>query len=163
VHRHHVIVRGRDGELADETLQLVHGAHDTVTIPLNREMTGVGGNMAGNHVRAVTAGDRWWWRNPLPGARFFDDEIAVATTMELMARHVAGGPPFYGVADAAQDHYLGMAMHEAAAGDGQVRTVLQPWADQLIAPDAHPSVPEPVIEDAGPWAVPPAADPDERT
>lgn len=157
-HRHHVILRGRDGELADEEWHRVRGADETASVLLRREMTGVGGNMAGNHVRGISAGDRWWWRNPFPGARFFDDEIAVATTMELMARHVAGGPPFYGVADAAQDHYLGLVMQEAIASGGRAATTRQPWAEQLIDAGQQPPIPLPVIEDVGPWSVPPSAD-----
>jgi hypothetical protein len=35
--------------------------------------------------------------------------------MVAMSSYAAGGPAFYGVADAAQDHYLYLALQEAAA------------------------------------------------
>lgn len=155
VHRHHVVLRGRDGEIAGEQVTTVTGAEDTISDTLTRQATGTGGNMAGTHVRGISAAGRWWWRNPFPGARLFDDEVAVATLMELMARYVAGGPGFYGAADAAQDTYLTFAMRRAAETGEPVRTTRQAWNDQLLSPDQPTPLPEPVVTDRGPWPVPP--------
>jgi predicted dehydrogenase len=153
VQRHHVLLRGRDGELADETLHRVpEGAVDeTTSVPLVRRSAGEGGDMAGQYLRGIAAGDRWWWRNPFPGARLFDDEVAVATVLELMARYARGGPAFYGAADGAQDHYLYLALQRAAESGETVRTGRQGWDDQLIRPaDGGAPVPAPVIVDTGP-------------
>lgn len=122
---------------------------------LTREYTGVGGDMAGHYLRGLAVGDRWVWRNPFPGARMFDDEIAVATVMELMARYTEGGPGFCAVADAAQDHYLYLCLQQAAEHGRAVQTTPQSWDDQLTRPvTAGARLPEPVIEDRGPAEVP---------
>ena len=79
-----------------------------------------------------------------------DDEIAVATSMEQMVRYARGGPPFYGLADAAQDHYLSLLLHGAAATGEPVRSEPQPWADSLLDPAAvGGAAVGPVIEDRG--------------
>lgn len=154
VHRHHVLLRGRDGEIADEQITRVSGSEDTLSDTFTRQATGTEGNMAGTHLRGIAAAGQWWWRNPFPGARLFDDEVAVATLMELMARYASGGPAFYGAADAAQDTYLTFALRRSAATGEPVRTTRQPWDDQLQPPDRPPTPPEPVLVDRGPWLVP---------
>lgn len=149
--QHHVLLRGRDGELADTTLlrmSTVDGPDAAVTVPLVRQSAGEGGDMAGLYPRGIAGGDRWWWRNPFPGARLFDDEIAVATVLELMGSYARGGPAFYGAADGAQDHYLNLALLRAADTGETVRTEPQPWQDQLLAAGAP--VPPPVVTDPGP-------------
>jgi hypothetical protein len=149
--RHHVLLRGRDGELADTSLlrmSTVDGPDAAVTVPLVRQSAGEGGDMAGQYLRGIAAGDRWWWRNPFPGARLFDDEVAVATVLELMGAYARGGPPFYGAADGAQDHYLNLALLRAAETGETVRTEPQPWQDQLLTGFAP--VPPPVVTDPGP-------------
>jgi predicted dehydrogenase len=145
VHRHHVVLRGSDGELADEMLHRVHSLDETVSTALRREHAGSGGDMSGHYLRGISGVDGWIWRNPFPGCRMFDDEIAVATVLELMGRHVDGGPPFYGVADAAQDHYLYLALQQAAKTGTSVRTNRQPWDDLLdtVVPDPFVARPEP--------------------
>lgn len=151
---HHVLLRGRDGELADTTLlrvSTVDGPDAAVTVPLVRQAAGEGGDMAGQYLRGISAGDRWWWRNPFPGTRLFDDELAVATVLELMAAYARGGPAFCGAADGAQDHYLNLALLRAADTGETVRTERQPWDDQLIRPvTAAAPVPPPVVTDPGP-------------
>jgi hypothetical protein len=57
-----------------------------------------------------------------------DDEIAIATCLEKMAQHAAGGPYFYSLAEAAQDHYLSLLMNESAKSGEAVRAEKQPWA-----------------------------------
>ena len=46
-------------------------------------------------------------------------------------KDVDGGPPFYGVADAAQDHYLFLCLQQAAESGATVETAEQSWADLL--------------------------------
>ena len=76
------------------------------------------------------AGEEWLYRNPFPGARRTDDEIAVATCTDRMAAYADGGPGFYGLPEASQDHYLGLRIDgprgaamrcEAATRCGAVR------------------------------------------
>lgn len=127
----HVVVRGEHGEIADDRVRVVQGLDEVVTFCLRRVVAGAEGDLSGHHLMGIAGNDGWLWRNPFPGARLADDEIAVAECLVKMADHVVGGPPFYGVADAAQDHYLYLALQEAAASGETVQTVRQPWADEV--------------------------------
>jgi predicted dehydrogenase len=132
----HVIIRGSVGEIADSRVRCLTGLDEPVTMELRREQTGEEGDLGGYSLRGISFGDRWMYRNPFPGARLSDDEIAIATCMEHMGRYAKGGPPFYGLADAAQDHYLSLCLHEAARTGEAVRTETQPWTARLLDPAA---------------------------
>jgi hypothetical protein len=132
----HVIIRGSIGEIADSRVRCLTGLDEPVTLELRREQTGEEGDLGGYSLRGISFGDRWMYRNPFPGARLSDDEIAIATCMEHMGRYAKGGPPFYGLADAAQDHYLSLCLHEAARTGEAVRTETQPWTARLLDPAA---------------------------
>jgi hypothetical protein len=61
-----------------------------------------------------------------PG-RLSDDEIAVGTCLLNMDRYVSGGPSFYSLAEAAQDHYLGLTIDAALKLGAPVTTTPQSW------------------------------------
>ncbi len=140
----HVVVRGHAGEIADDELRRAARPGEPTTVRLVREEGGTDGRLDGHFLRGISAGDRWPYRNPFPGARLDDDEVAVATCLELMGRRAGGGPSFYGVAQGAQDHYLYLAVQEAARTGEVVRCVPQSWSD-LVEGDDPGSVelPEP--------------------
>ena len=145
-----VDLRGGSGEIADRDVRRLTGLDEPTTQELRREQTGLEGDLGGFSLRGITLGDRWIYRNPFAGARLSDDEIAVATSMEQMGRYARGGAPFYGLADAAQDHYLSLLLHRAAATGETVRTEPQPWADSLLDPTAVGGAPlGRVVEDRG--------------
>jgi hypothetical protein len=89
------------------------------------------------------------WRNPVPEVRPFDDEIAVASVLELMCRYVEDDAGFYELAEAAQDQYLYMCLQEAAKRRASVRSSRQPWDDQLGERGAGVPPPKPGVEDDG--------------
>ena len=127
-----VDIRGSRGEIAEDQVRLVRGVDESVTIQLRREVGGQEGDLTGHYLKGISGPDGWIWRNPFPGARLGDDEIAVAQLMVAMAGYAAGGPAFYGVADAAQDHYLYLALQQAAATGEAVTTTVQPWAEDIL-------------------------------
>jgi hypothetical protein len=145
-----VSLRGTRGEISDHVVRVLPGLDEPVTMELSREETGRDGDLGGYSLRGISLSDRWVYRNPFPGARLSDDEIAVATAMELMGQYVDGGPPFYGVADASQDHYLSLSLHRAASSGEVVRTEPQPWAQALLSAEAigGPILPT-IVKDAG--------------
>jgi hypothetical protein len=71
------------------------------------------------------------WRKPIPEVRLLDDEIAVASVLELMCRYVEDGAGFYELAEAAPDHYLYLCPQEVAEWRASARSSRQPWDDQL--------------------------------
>jgi hypothetical protein len=143
-------LRGSLGEIADRDVRRLTGLDEPVTQELRREQTGEEGDLGGYSLRGISLGDRWIYRNPFPGARLSDDEIAIATCIEQMGRYAQGGPPFYGLADASHDHYLSLCLHQAAASGEPVRTEPQPWAARLLdATAVGGALPEPVVEDRG--------------
>ena len=145
-----VDLRGSRGEITDREVRRLTGLDEPTTQELRRQQTGSEGDLGGYSLRGISLGDRWVYRNPFAGARLADDEIAIATSMEHMGRYAQGGPAFYGLADASQDHYLSLLLHRAAATGELVRTEAQPWADNLLDHTAVGGTPvNPVVEDRG--------------
>ena len=68
------------------------------------------------------------YTNPFFPARLSDDEIAVATCLQKMWEYVNVGQDFYGLAEASQDHYLGMMIQQAIESKEPVKTETQIWA-----------------------------------
>lgn len=145
-----VELRGSVGEIRDREVRVLRALDEPATQELRREQTGPEGDLGGDSLRGISLGDRWVYRNPFPGARLSDDEIAIATSLERMGRFARGGPAFYGLADAAQDHYLSLLLHEAAATGETTRSQPQPWAESLLDAATVGGAPlAPVVEDFG--------------
>jgi hypothetical protein len=85
------------------------------------------GNLEGYYHKGIVAGGEWVYRNPFAPGRLTDDEIAVATCLDKMAAYAAGGPSFYGLPEASQDHYLGLLIDRAVQSGEAVTTERQPW------------------------------------
>ena len=63
--------------------------------------------------KGYLAGAEWVYRNPFPGARLSDDEIALATVLTGMRRYVEGGEEVYPLREATRDQTLSLAIEEA--------------------------------------------------
>jgi predicted dehydrogenase len=108
-----VLLRGERGEINGTTVRYLVDATTPVVVELTRRDTGQDGNLEGLHHAGVTLGATWVYRNPFAPARLADDEMAVATCLQRMAEHVAGGPSFCSLAEAAWDHELSLRILEA--------------------------------------------------
>ena len=109
-----VLIRGERGELDDRTVRTLLDHRTPATIELVRHDTCHDGNLEGYHHSGITLGETWLFRNPFAPARLADDEIAVATCLARMGEWLEGGPDVCSLADAAQDHHVGLAIGEAA-------------------------------------------------
>jgi predicted dehydrogenase len=109
-----VVVRGERGEINDRTVRSLVDYRTPGGGELVRHDAGHDGNLEGFFHKGITLGDEWVYRNPFIPARLSDDEIAIATCLSGMAAWLGGGPDVCSLADAAQDHYLGLLIAEAA-------------------------------------------------
>ena len=123
-----VLVRGPRGEIHDSTVRYLKDFRTPVELDLRRIDAGYSGNLEGLFHKGYLAGDEWVYRNPFAPARLTDDEIAIATSLEGMARYVGGGPDVYSLAEAAQDRWLGLCIVRAIETGAKVRADRQPWA-----------------------------------
>ena len=121
-------VRGTRGEIVDDKVRYLEDFRTPVEIGLRRLSAGENGNLEGYYLKGILAGDQWAYRNPFMPGRLTDDEIAIASCLGRMDAYVHGGPEFYSLAEASQDHYLALSVERALQSKETVTTVTQPWA-----------------------------------
>jgi hypothetical protein len=122
-----LLVRGERGEIIDESAVYLADYRTPVRLSFVRHSAGINGNLEGNYLKGIQAGEAWLYRNPLAPAALPDDEIAVGTCLLRMGEYVSEGTPFYGAAEACQDRYIDLMMQEAVQTGTVVRSQRQPW------------------------------------
>src|SRR3954447_2517279 len=124
-----IVVRGTTGEIADDQVVRLADATTPVASPLVYRRTGVDLNLEGNELDHISFDGRVVYRNPFPGARFSEDDLAVALLLEQTGAWARGeGPEPYPLADGLQDHLLSVAMQESLATVREVRVDREAWA-----------------------------------
>ena len=127
-----LVVRGSLGELVDDRLVRLADATTVLTSSIERRQTGHHQDVQGFDLDVLTADGEVLFRNPYVGARLSDEEIAVAALLERAGTWARGeGPGPYPLAEAAQDQLLSLAIVEALATGGPVRTTTEAWAGAL--------------------------------
>lgn len=122
-----IVLRGSHGELTDDTVRRFEGT-EVITSPITYRRTGVDLNLEGNDVVSAAFEGRIVYRNPWVGTRLSEDDIAVASLLELTGRWALGdGAEPYPLADACQDHLLGLAIGESARTGADVRVAPDMW------------------------------------
>lgn len=123
-----ILVRGALGEIVDdEVMRLADGT--VVRSPLSYRRLGVDLDLAGNELDSISFDGRILHRNAWRGCRFSEDDLAVADLLAATgawARGEAGVP--YSLADACQDHLLGLVIEESARTGREVVTEIEAWA-----------------------------------
>jgi len=127
IRRTHLLARGERGEIDGLEVRYLKDFRTPVEYTIRRVDTGQYTNLEGHFLRGMLAGQDWVYRNPFAPTGLTDDEIAVADCLTRMASYAAGGDGFYSLAEAAQDHHLGLAIEEAARTGRAVRTSPQVW------------------------------------
>jgi predicted dehydrogenase len=121
-------VRGSAGELHNDEVVRMTGPRTLVRCPLVRRQTGYDLDLIGYDTEHISLGSEVLYRNPYPGRRWMDDEIAMATLLERMTSWVRGeGPEPYPLAEGAQDHQLALAIEQSAESDTTVTTSSEAW------------------------------------
>jgi predicted dehydrogenase len=94
-----------------------------------RRQTGHDLDLIGYDTEHITLGSEVLYRNPYPGRRWMDEEIAMATLLERMAEWVEGqGPEPYALADGIQDQQVALAIQQSADTDSTVTTSQEAWS-----------------------------------
>jgi GFO/IDH/MocA oxidoreductase family protein len=127
IRSHRVLVRGDRGEINNLDVRYLIDFATAIEMQLKRVDAGQTGNLEGYHHKGYTAGGAWWYQNSFAPARLSDDEIAIATCLESMARYLETGSSFYGLAEASQDHYLGILIDRAAKTGNALESSNQIW------------------------------------
>ncbi|GAA2587126.1 hypothetical protein GCM10010435_76700 [Winogradskya consettensis] len=123
-----LLVRGSHGELRDDEIVRLTAPRTVVRTPLVRRQTGYDLDLDGFDTDTITLGGDVLYRNPYPGRRWSDEEIAIATLLDATAAWVRGeGPPPYPLAEGAQDHLIALAVQESAETDRTVTTTVESW------------------------------------
>lgn len=121
------MVRGERGEINQDEVRYLKDFQTPVKETFTRRDTGHAGNLEGYHHASISLAGEAVYTNPFPGARWSDDEIAVATSLAKMQEFVRTGKDFYSVAEASHDRYLDILMEEAVTTGKPVQAVAQPW------------------------------------
>jgi predicted dehydrogenase len=112
----------------DEVVRMT-GPRTLVRSPLVRRQTGHDLDLIGYDTEHITLGSDVLYRNPYPGRRWMDEEIAMATLLERMADWVRGeGPEPYSLAEGSQDQQIALAIEESADSDTTVTTSTEAWS-----------------------------------
>ena len=122
-------VRGSAGELHNDEVIRMTGPRTLIRTPLVRRQTGYDLDLIGYDTEHISLGHQVLYRNPYPGRRWMDDEIAMATLLERMADWVRGeGPEPYPLAEGTQDQQIALAIDESADGDTTIATSPERWS-----------------------------------
>ncbi len=135
----HIEVYGERGQLFDDEASYVVAPRQVTRGRLQRNATGIDGDLEGWFVDSIAWGDDVLWRNRFRGVRLNDDELAVAELMHRMASYAGGGEPVYPVADGCHDQLLSLAIDEAVATGAPVHVADAPWAAQASVLAAGPA------------------------
>jgi len=122
------LVRGEKGEITDNKARFLLDFRTPVEMEFLRHDAGHDDDLRPLHHEGHTLGAEWIYRNPFAPSRLSDDEIAVATCLQKMGEYVKGGPDFYSLAEACQDHYLSLSMDKAVKTGEPISTQSQSWA-----------------------------------
>jgi hypothetical protein len=124
-----IVIRGTRGEIVDDRVIRMVDPRTPVQSPTVRRRSGVDLNLEGNDLQQISFEGRVIYRNPFEGYRFSEDDIAVAAILEGAGSWSRdAGPEPYPLADACQDHLIGLAIGESARTGNEVVTGIEAWA-----------------------------------
>jgi predicted dehydrogenase len=143
--RRHLVLRGSRGEVVDNDVTWIGADGSTLRSSIVRHQTGFNGDLEGADLDTLSWGGTVLYRNPYPGARMSDEEIAIASCLEATGVWRRGeGPPPYPLADACQDHLLSLRIHESVDRGTPVVAHEEPWSAH-VRKDAGVAVGQPPL------------------
>jgi predicted dehydrogenase len=131
-----LVVRGSLGEISNDEVVRLAPTDTVLHSSITRRQIGYDLDLDGYDTDHLDFEGSILWQNPFVGSRFSDEEIAIATMMRTTAAWSRGeGDGPYPLADACQDHLIGLAIE---AG-GTTTTDLEPWAGKTAIRGARTS------------------------
>ena len=122
----HLNIRGDRGEIDDMLLEKLNSDGVPVTLNLDRYDLGRYDNKF-HGLSRLTAGEQVLYDNPFKYYPLNDDEIALASILELMKKYVDTGESFYSLEETLQDTYISLAVDAALLNKGRFNSEPQPW------------------------------------
>jgi predicted dehydrogenase len=127
-----IVIRGSHGELVDDRLVRLVDPVTAVESRVVRRQTGLGGNLEGFALDHLSLDGEVVYRNPFPGVRLADEEIAVGSMLAGMTDWCRGeGEPPYPLAAASQDHLIALAISESVRSGAAVETGSEAWSSAV--------------------------------
>ena len=124
-----IVVRGSAGELVDDRVVRLADPVSAVGSSLVRRQTGIDLNLEGFDLDHISFEGHVVYRNPFPGTRLADDDIAVVAILDRMASWCLGeSAEPYPLAQGCQDHLISLAIDDAVRGGRSVTTTEEAWA-----------------------------------
>lgn len=127
--RRRLLVRGSRGEVDAAEVTWLAGCGTPMTAAIQRRQVGIDGNLEGMELDTLSWAGEVVYANPFRGTRLSDEEIAIATCLQL-ALH-PGSMTGYSLANAAQDQYLSLVLRDAVASGAARTTVSQAWHEHM--------------------------------
>jgi hypothetical protein len=126
----HINIRGERGEINDRTVRWLVTNKDFRSYTYERVYSGDQTSMEGFFFRGLMGGGEWLYTNPYPHTYMADEDIAIATILEKMARYVREGVSFCSMPEACQGQYISLMMEKSALEGKPVITETQVWAKE---------------------------------
>ena len=126
-----VVLRASRGEIANDNVARWIDPLTVVEDAITRRQTGVDLNLEGFQLDHLSWAGRVLYRNPFPGLRLSDEDIATAHLMLRTAAWASGdGPAPYPLAEGCQDHAIALAVQESARTGQPIAVKDEPWAEE---------------------------------
>jgi predicted dehydrogenase len=132
-----IVIRGTMGEIVDDRVIRLVDPYTAVESRLIRRQAGIDLNLEGVDLQHISFDGEVIYRNDFAGARFSEDDLAVADLLAAMVAWCRGdGPAPYPLADGCQDHLISLAIVEASRTRQPVTTSPEGWSqpDTSFAP-----------------------------
>jgi predicted dehydrogenase len=130
-----IVIRGSHGEIVDnDVLRFEQSARTTdqptiLRSEIVRRQLGYDLDLDGYDTEHLAFDGDIVYRNPFLGSRLMDEEIAIASMLTATAAWARDeGPEPYPLAEACQDHLIGLAIDESAASGEPVHTGRETWS-----------------------------------
>jgi predicted dehydrogenase len=128
-----IVIRGSLGEIVDEHVTRLVDPYTPVESQLLRRQAGLDLNLEGVDLRHISFDGRVVYRNAFAGARFSEDDLAVADLLAAMGAWRRGeGPEPYPLAEGCNDHQIALAIGESAETGASVTTSTEGWSDASV-------------------------------